>query len=238
MKTTAGRIAVPFAATFALVFGVAGAASAHVTVAAPEAAVGDVGEITFTVPTESETASTTAVSVQLPTKTPLSTVAIKPVPGWNATTKKTHLAQPIKTDDGANISDVISEITWTAAAGQESQPGQYQTFSISAGPLPKVSTLVFPTVQTYSDGTTVAWIDPTIAGQPEPQHPAPTLHLTGTASQPGASNASASTTASSTGSSSALQITTLIVAILALLAALAALGLALATRRGQAPRAS
>jgi hypothetical protein len=34
-------------------------------------------------------------------------------------------------------------------------------------------------VQGYSDGTEVAWIDPTVDGQPEPEHPAPVLSLSG-----------------------------------------------------------
>lgn len=236
MKSTSGRIAVLLAATTAFVFVAAGAASAHVSVVAPEAVAGGVGEITFSVPTESATASTVAVSVQLPTKTPLATVSIKPVPGWTAKTKTTHLAQPVKTDDGDNISDVVSQITWTADAGQGSAPGQYQTFSISAGPLPKVSSLVFPTVQTYSDGSTVAWIEPTVARQPEPDHPAPTLHLATAASDTPAATPAASTPAASastgSGSSGTLPVVTLMVAIVALLAALSALGVAVATRRG------
>jgi hypothetical protein len=37
---------------------------------------------------------------------------------------------------------------------------------------------VLKTLQTYSDGTIVRWIDDTAAGQPEPEHPAPVLTLT------------------------------------------------------------
>ncbi|MGZ6874537.1 MAG: DUF1775 domain-containing protein, partial [Blastococcus sp.] len=45
----------------------------------------------------------------------------------------------------------------------------------------KVDSLAFSVVQSYSDGKQVAWIEPTIAGAPEPQHPAPVLTLTGAA---------------------------------------------------------
>ena len=93
------------------------------------------------------------------------------------TTKTTHLAQPVKTDDGDTITDAVSQITWTAAAGQGVAPGQYQDLAIS-GPLPKSGTLAFPAIQTYSDGTQVARIEPTVQGQPEPQHPAPTVSVT------------------------------------------------------------
>jgi len=50
-------------------------------------------------------------------------------------------------------------------------------------------------VQTYSDGTESAWIDPAVEGQAEPEHPAPLLSLTGAASSPG-SDGTATGTAS------------------------------------------
>ncbi len=47
------------------------------------------------------------------------------------------------------------------------------------GPLPtNTKQLVFKAIQTYSDGTTVNWIQRTVKGAPEPDHPAPVLKLT------------------------------------------------------------
>lgn len=77
-------------------------------------------------PTESDTASTVKLQVELPTKTPLASVSVRPIPGWTATTTTTHLAQPIKTDGGT--------------------PSQTPSRRSRGG-----------------------------AGQPEPQHPAPTI---------------------------------------------------------------
>src|SRR5690242_13342014 len=79
----------------------AGPASAHVTVSASEAAPGasDV-VITFRVPTESDTASTTGLTVQLPTDTPIASVLVAPHPGWTDTVKSVTLKTPIHTDDG------------------------------------------------------------------------------------------------------------------------------------------
>jgi uncharacterized protein YcnI len=178
VRQTILRLSVVLAAGAAVVLGVGGIASAHVSAHAPEATPGGFAEITFRVPTESDTASTVKLQVQLPTKTPLASVGVKPIPRWTVTTKATYLAQPVETDDGDTITDAVSQITWTAAAGQGVAPGQYQDLAISAGPLPKSGTLAFPAIQTYSDGTQVAWIEPTLQGQPEPQHPAPTVSVT------------------------------------------------------------
>ena len=60
------------------------------------------------------------------------------------------------------------EITWTATAGGL-EPGQFDLFTISAGPLPtKTSKLEFKALQTYSDGDIVRWIEPTVKGRPSP----------------------------------------------------------------------
>jgi periplasmic copper chaperone A len=48
---------------------------------------------------------------------------------------------------------------------------------------------VFKTIQTYSDGTVVRWIDDTVAGQAEPEHPAPVLNLAAAAPDGGAAAA-------------------------------------------------
>ena len=71
--------------------------------------------------------------------------------GWTITTEKTKLAKPVKTDDG-EVTEAVSKITWTATAGGL-EPGQFDLFTISAGPLPtKPSKLEFKALQTYSDG--------------------------------------------------------------------------------------
>ena len=43
------------------------------------------------------------------------------------------------------------------------------------------SSLEFKAIQTYSDGTSVSWIEDTVKGAPAPEHPAPILKLTGKA---------------------------------------------------------
>ncbi|WP_448624044.1 YcnI family copper-binding membrane protein [Geodermatophilus sp. URMC 64] len=212
-----------------------GVASAHVTVSSTDAAAGGFGELTFRVPTESDTASTTSLRVQLPTDTPLAFVSVKPVPGWTATVETTPLDPPV-TVEGSEISEAVSQVTWTADPGAGIQPGEYQSFSISAGPLPDAESLVLPAIQGYDDGTEVAWVEPSVEGQAEPEHPAPTLSLTAAGDE--AAPAATTPTAGTEDEGNGLAVTALVVGIVGLLAGIAGVALALGARRRSAPAAS
>jgi len=152
-----------------------GLASAHVTVHSEEATQGGYAKLTFRVPTE-EKDNTVKVAVTLPKATPIASVAIKPKQGWTATTTMTHLAVPLTSDDG-QVADVVGQITWTAAKGGGIPVGGFDEFDVSVGPLPKVASMGFPTLQTYADGTVVSWTEPTPPGGTEPDHPVPALDL-------------------------------------------------------------
>jgi periplasmic copper chaperone A len=157
----------------------AASAAAHVTVAAPGVTAGaSDASITFHVPTESDTANTVGLKLQLPTDHPIAGVLVAPQTGWTATITQTKLTTPIHTDDG-NITQVVSEIDWKALPGAGIKPGFFGEFSIIAGKLPDgVSALTFKAIQIYSDGTQVAWIEQPAPGSgAEPEHPAPTLKL-------------------------------------------------------------
>jgi uncharacterized protein len=158
---------------------VAASASAHVTVTAPGVAAGaSDATITFRVPDESDNTSTVGLKVQLPTDHPIAGVLVAPQPGWTAQVKQTKLSKPITTDDG-EITEVVSEIDWKAAADSGIRPGFFGEFTIIGGKLPDgVSSLTFKAVQTYSDGTQVAWIEqPAPDSNAEVEHPAPALTL-------------------------------------------------------------
>lgn len=77
-----------------------GPALAHVTVDPQQAQQGGFTKLTFRVPTESDTLSTTKVTVQLPPDDPIASVSVKPHPGWTYRVERTKLAQPISGDDG------------------------------------------------------------------------------------------------------------------------------------------
>ena len=164
-------------AALSAVLTVASAASAHVTVQPGSAAKGSSSTFSFSVPHEEDDANTVKLEVTFPTKTPIASVSVKPMPGWTITTEKTKLAKPVKTDDG-DVTEAVSKITWTATAGGL-QPGEFDLFTVSAGPLPtNAKQLTFPTLQTYSNGDVVRWIQATVKGTPEPDFPVPTLTLT------------------------------------------------------------
>ncbi|MPQ98407.1 DUF1775 domain-containing protein [Modestobacter sp. I12A-02628] len=175
-RPTARLGVVALAAATALVGG-AGVASAHVTVSSPDAVAEGYGKLVFRVPNESDTASTVSLQIQLPTSDPLASVSIEPVPGWTATATDTPLDPPVTTRDGDTLSSAVSVVSFTADPGGGIAPGQFQEFALSAGPFPDTDTMTFNVVQTYSDGTEAAWIEPTVEGQEEPESPAPVLTL-------------------------------------------------------------
>lgn len=182
-------------------------AYAHVSVSSDDTTPGaEVAVLTFHVPTESATASTTKLAVQLPT---FSTVDVLPMTGWTFTTKTTKLAKPITTDDGDQISQAITEVDWTASATGAIKPGEFGNFSLRVGPLPDAKQVSFGALQTYSDGTTVAWNETAAPGSNvEPEHPKPMLTLQ-------AATTDAPKPASTTGAT-ILAIAALVVAALAL----------------------
>lgn len=172
------RLTLAGALAAAVALGFAAPAFAHVQVSGTDATQGGYGFLTFHVPTESDTASTTDVVVTLPDDQPILSVSTQPKPGWTATFTKKKLATPQKDDDGNVISDYVSTIEWKADNPQAAiPPNQFDTFNISAGPLPKESMIYLPTTQTYSDGKVVNWNEKAPMGQPEPDQPAPMLML-------------------------------------------------------------
>ncbi len=211
------------------------AASAHVRVHPDSLAAGSFSALTFRVPTESATASTVSLEVQLPQDTPFLSVSVKPVDGWTAKVTQAALPKPV-TVEGTELTKAARTVTWTADdTAARIAPGQYQEFSISVGPLPAAgTTIMLPARQTYSDGTVVDWNEPTPASGTEPEHPAPSFTVTSAAAA-GGSTTTAPDPASTDGSSSGAGSGSLWVAIAALVVAVlgAALGgvALLATRR-------
>ena len=236
MATTTALVA---ALSGAALWGAA-AASAHVTVVAPGVSAGDSdATVVFRVPTESATASTVDVRVQLPTATPLAGVLVSPIPGWSSTITTTKLPTPITTDDGT-ITEAVSEIDWRADSTAAIKPGYFGQFPIIVGQLPHdVTKLTFKVIQTYSDKKEVAWIEVAAPGSTsEPEHPAPVLDLghptaTGTSADAPTASASAGTPAAATsGTASKAEATTgIVLGAVGVLLGAAALALALLRRR-------
>ncbi|MEU8615395.1 YcnI family protein [Actinoplanes sp. NPDC048791] len=184
----------------ALTLALAVPASAHVTVNANTAVQGGYAKVTFRVPNESDTASTTKVEVNLPADTPFASVSLKPVAGWTMAPVKSKLAKPIDAH-GTQINEAVTKITWTATGDAAIKPGQFQEFDVSLGPLPQVPQVVFKALQTYSDGNVVRWIDEPTTDGTEPEKPAPVLKLTAAvaADAPAAATSSTAPTVSAAG---------------------------------------
>ena len=161
-------------------------AFAHVEISPKEAEQGSTTTISFSIPNEESATDTTKVDVKFPDDHPIPTATPAPMEGgWTA--------QVMKSPSGK-----VSEIVWT---GGKIAPGEELDFPLSVGPLPTdADELQFPTIQTYSDGKEVAWIEPTPASGEEPEHPMPTLKLT--AAQGGSTTSAGVTTSSSSSSSS------------------------------------
>lgn len=193
-RTWRSRLLLATALGVGVLIGGPALASAHVTVNPNSAAAGSYATLTFKVPTESATASTTRLEVDLPTDHPFGSVSYQPVAGWTTSVTTSTLATPITTDDGV-ITKAPTTIVWRASAGAVIKPGQFQTFLVSVGPVPDTGSVRFTAHQTYSDGSVVDWDQAIPASGAEPEHPAPVLYIN--TAVPGDPHPSASTAADS-----------------------------------------
>lgn len=155
----------------------AGTASAHVTAQPGEAAKGGYAKVAFRVPNERPNAGTVQVKVTLPEQYPLSSVRTKPMPGWTVQVERVQIA-PVEVA-GAQVTEAVRSITWSAQPGNRIGPNEFNEFEVSLGALPtNTDELVMPTTQTYDNGEVVNWDAPPPAeGAEEPEHPAPALKL-------------------------------------------------------------
>jgi periplasmic copper chaperone A len=166
-------------------------ALAHVTIDPSTATRGSTTKLVFRVRNEVAVASTVKFAVKFDEHNPIPSVSVKPKTGWTATVTHYSLRAPLQTDDG-QVTEAVSQIEWS---GGTIAPEQFDEFEVDAGPLPGgIDLLLFPSIQTYSDGTEVDWIQQPFAGQPAPDHPAPLLKLT-------AAEATASSTTTKGGTS-------------------------------------
>ncbi|MGA9493504.1 MAG: YcnI family protein, partial [Mycobacterium sp.] len=139
-------------------------ASAHVEAGSSDAVRGGVAVVSFQVPNESTTgAATTSLTVDL---TNVSAVRTEAKPGWTAKL------------DREGGSGAVRSVTWTAAPDGGIAVDEFGVFRISVK-LPDADTVSFPATQTYADGAVVKWDQPSIAGQAEPERPAPKLVVAG-----------------------------------------------------------
>src|SRR6187200_3300767 len=109
-------------------------AFAHVSVSSPDASPGGFGKVVFRVPSESDSANTTALSIELPTDTPFPFVSVGAMPGWTAETTMTSLPEPVEVE-GFTVTEAVTNVTWTADDGGLA-PHEFSEFALSVGPFP------------------------------------------------------------------------------------------------------
>jgi uncharacterized protein YcnI len=160
-------------------------AHAHVTVNPDTTAAESYASLTFRVPTESETASTEKLVVDLPTDTPFLSVTPRTLPGWDVEVEVEKLDEPFEVE-GATVSEAPSRVTWTAEKGNEVPPHEYQEFAVRIGALPEEGTeIVLPAHQTYTDGNVVDWDELVTEDGKEPAAPAPVFTTTAAEAESG-----------------------------------------------------
>jgi periplasmic copper chaperone A len=226
-------------------------ALAHISIHPNTVPAGAFATLDVRVPAEQQGAHVTKVDVLFPAG--FTDVDYEAVPGWSVKVIERKLATPIHSD-GETIETEIAQLvwTWTGPLG-ELGDGQFIQFPLSVAIPANASgkALEFRTVQRYSDGQTVHWIDPSL----DAEHPSPRINVTakggaiedvacdeagpiagqtGATRSSGATGVAATNAGSSGGASKGLALAALIVGALGLLTALFTL---LSTQRRREPRA-
>jgi uncharacterized protein YcnI len=203
----------------------ASAAAAHVTLNPNEWEAGGFARFALRVPNERDNADTTEITVRFPQS--IISASFQPKPGWKRSIEMEPLDEPVE-EEGEQITEHIASVTWT---GGKIARGEFEEFGLSFRvPETPGEDLVFPSIQTYSNGEVVRWIGP-----PDADTPAPTVTVLPPAEEEGGGQTGGTTTAeaeptaasaATDGDDNGLAIVALIVGIAALLAGLGALALA------------
>jgi uncharacterized protein YcnI len=152
--------------------------AAHVRATPASTAAGSPTQIDFSVLNESDKEATNKLELRFPLDTPFTSVHVKPIEGWTVRVAQEELPEPL-TLGNETVTEAVATITWTADASHDIAPGEFQIFTIFAGPLPTPgTTMMMPATQTYTDGSTVVWDQPVLKGEETPDHPAPLLTAT------------------------------------------------------------
>ncbi len=206
------------------------AALAHVTANPSEAPAGGEVVISFRVPHGCEESDTTGLSVSIPEG--VVDVSPQAIPGWEVTMKEGKLPQPVTTDEGETLTEGVTEVTWT---GGPLSHDQFADFGLAMTMPDSVGkTVWFPIVQRCEQGET-RWIKIPVAGEEEPDTPAPGVMLVASSGdEHGAAaedeDASAAAADESDDDSDGMTTVAIVLGAAGLAAGLAALGLVLFRR--------
>jgi uncharacterized protein YcnI len=149
-------------------------AQAHISLHPNTIPAGAFATLDVRVPGEQEGAYVKKVDVLFPQG--FTGVDYENVLGWSVRVIESKLAKPIQSDDGP-IDTQVSQIVWTWSGPLgKVEDGQFIDFPLSVA-IPESAAgkpLEFRTVQTYSNGQVVHWIEPSLTGE----HPSPRINVT------------------------------------------------------------
>lgn len=151
----------------------AGPAAAHIEPSVESAPAGSYLTFSLQVPHGCGEGGTNKLEVQIPES--ITSVTPGVVPGWTIDRTVAPLNPPADDGEGGTITERTSVITWT---GGPLPHDQLQLFPLSVKLPDKGSSVRFPIIQTCDNGEHTDWIEVTKEGEPEPDHPAPTIELT------------------------------------------------------------
>jgi uncharacterized protein YcnI len=176
LRSTSARLGSVVAGAGLVVLGLAGSASAHVTVTPSTTAAGGYTLLTFSVPHGCDGSPTTKVVISMPKD------VIEATPTRNSfydvSKNNAKLATPIKAEDGDEITEKVDTVTYTATTPLPD--GYRDAFEIQIQvPDRAGQRLSFPTIQQCETGQT-AWTEIPADGQdPDSlEHPAPGFDIT------------------------------------------------------------
>jgi uncharacterized protein YcnI len=149
-------------------------AFAHITLDVGEAVAGSTYRAVLKVPHGCAGSPTVRLRVRIPDG--VTNVKPEPKAGWELSVTKGKLAQPVKSEHGAQITEGVREIDWS---GGKLPDDFYDEFVFIAGlPANAGATLYFPVVQECESGVN-RWIEIPEAGKSphDLKQPAPHLRL-------------------------------------------------------------
>lgn len=139
-------------------------AAAHVSLNPGEWEAGGFARFDIRVPNERDNAGTVELTVQFPEN--IISARFQPMPGWERTIEMATLDEPIVEEGEEPITERLASVTWS---GGTIAPGEFEEFGLSFQvPETPGEALVFPAIQTYSNGEVVRWIGPEDADAPAP----------------------------------------------------------------------
>ena len=173
---TAARLGAPLGAAALLTLGLAGAASAHVTITPSDTGAGAYTVLTVNNGHGCEGSPTTKITIQMPEEINAVTPTRNPL--YDVTKTVEQLDEPITDAHGNEVTERVGTVVYTAKTPLPD--GYRDAFELSLQ-LPDTpgETLVFPVIQTCEQGET-AWVEVPAEGQDpeELERPAPTVTIT------------------------------------------------------------